>query len=77
MRKLSIIAFAVLTAPMAGCATPLLTPERCETLLQAADTVQAIAAVLIERGIEPERAANIANAVAQGQIALSVACAAI
>lgn len=74
MRILRCIGAVALCLAMPACAT-VLTPERCEVAIRAADTVQDIANVLVARGVEPERARQVADAVALGQLALSAACA--
>jgi hypothetical protein len=66
---------AALPLALCACAT-LFTPDRCETALAAADTAEALALLLVERGIEPERAARIAEGVFLGRVALSAACSA-
>lgn len=57
---------------LAGCET--IRVPSCAELLNAADTVEAIAALLEARGIEPESAAKVAEAVRQGRIAAQIAC---
>ncbi len=69
-RFLPIISAMALT----GCAT--LSPTRCEQVLNGLSTASEIVAVLQARGIEPEIAAKIAQAIMLGQISLSAACAA-
>lgn len=72
MKRLTLI-FAALT--LTGCAT-VLTPQRCEQALAAAQTAQEIIAMLQARGVAPETAAKIAAALSLGQITLATACAA-
>jgi hypothetical protein len=71
----AILAFCLATVPLAGCAT-ILTPQRCEAVLSGAQTAQDIIAVLIARGVQPDIAAKVGNALALGQITLATACAA-
>lgn len=61
---------------LGGCQT-ILTPQRCAGIDAAASTVEQIAAVLVSEGIEPARAAKLAEAVKVGQIALQTACASV
>lgn len=72
MKMALLIACAAVS--LSGCAT-VLTPARCASIDTAAATVEEIAAVLIGAGIEPARAAKLAEAVKVGQMALAVACA--
>jgi hypothetical protein len=64
------LAISLLALP--GCAT--LTPQRCASIDTAARTVEQIAAILIAKGVEPVKAAKLADAVKAGQIAMQVAC---
>lgn len=75
MKHLTASLLLALTA-LSGCAT-VLTPGRCETALSAAATTHDILAFLIARGVQPEIAAKIAQALSLGQITLGVACAAV
>ncbi len=68
-RFLPIISAMALT----GCAT-VLTPARCEAGLQAAETVQKIAAILEAAGYAPKLAAQVAQAVALGTVPFATAC---
>lgn len=73
MHMLKLPALA-LCAVLCGCAAPL-THERCEQAAAGLQTVEQIAAVLVNRGVEPEKARKLADAVLTGQLLLAVACA--
>jgi len=59
---------------LASCAS-LATPERCEQAAAGLASAEQIAVVLINRGVEPERAHKLADAVVTGQLLLAAACA--
>lgn len=65
---------------LTGCVTlaeaisDVLSPENCSTVLAAADTVDEIAKLLIDRGIEVDTARTVAEYVAQGRLAVSEVC---
>ena len=65
---------AALASLLPGCAT-VLTPQRCEQAAAGLATAAQIAQVLVDRGIEPARAAKLADAVVTGQMLLAAACA--
>ena len=67
-------AFATLALLLSGCAT-ILTPQRCAQAAAGLSTAAQIAQVLIDRGIEPAKAAKLADAVVTGQMLLAAACA--
>ncbi len=74
--KHPLFAAMLAVSTLSGCAT-VLTPDRCETALTGLGTAQDIVAVLIARGVQPEIAAKIAQALAVGQITLGTACASV
>lgn len=59
---------------LSGCAT-VLTPQRCEQAAAGLHSAAAVAQVLIDRGIEPGKAAKLADAIVTGQMLLAAACA--
>lgn len=61
---------------LAGCAHGLLSPDRCERALRAADTADRLLAILIDQGVEPERAAKLRDGLRLGLVSLAAACAA-
>lgn len=73
MKKLVIL---VVSLVLCGCAT-VLTPQRCEQALSGLQTAAEITAVLIERGVEPETALKVANAITLSQVTLTAACASV
>jgi len=70
----TLLAICLAAAPLSSCAT-VLSPERCEQALAAAQTAEQIIAVLVNRGMLAEKARRIAEAVLVGQVALEAACA--
>ena len=70
--------FLALTAAvlLCGCSA-LLSPTNCERTLSGLQTASEIVAVLQARGVAPEIAAKIAQALAVGQVTLAAACASI
>lgn len=71
--KIGLILAALALTP--SCAS-VFNPHTCTALLQGAQTLEQIAAVLIANGIEPTKAAAIAQAISIGKISLAAACAA-
>ena len=69
-----IASLAALTLLLSGCAT-IFTPPRCEQAAAGLATAAQIAQVLIDYGIEPGKAAKLAEAVATGRMLLAAACA--
>ena len=59
---------------LSSCAT-VLTPSRCETAMAGLTTVEQIAAVLVNNGVEADKASQIASAILIGKVALATACA--
>lgn len=55
--------------------TSFATPERCEQAAAGLNTAAQIAAVLVNRGIDPAKAQKFAEAIVTGQMLLAVACA--
>ena len=70
MRFLLPLALLSLTS----CAT-VVTPQRCEQAARLATTAEQIAAVLVNNGYAQDRAAQIAQAIMVGQVAIAAACA--
>lgn len=66
-----ILATAALS--LSGCAT-IATPQRCEQAAAGLSTAAQIAQVLIDRGVEADRAHKLADAVITGQMLVAVAC---
>lgn len=64
----------ILALLVASCAT-IATPQRCEQAAAGLQTASQIAAVLVNRGVEQQRAVKLAEAVATGQLLLAIACA--
>jgi len=77
MNKLLLAAALPLACalPLAGCAT-VLTEERCEAAIAGASTAEQIAAVLVNSGLDSERARKIADGIVLGRVAITAACAA-
>ena len=73
MNKAALAAAGALL--LAGCAHEILTPERCERALRAADTADRILAILIEQGVEPRLAAKLRDGLLVGQLTVAAACA--
>ena len=59
---------------LSGCAT-IFTPRRCEQAAAGLGGAAQIAQVLIDHGIEPAKAAKLADAVVTGRVLLAPACA--
>ena len=59
---------------LSGCAT-IFTPRRCEQAAAGLGTAAQIAQVLIDYGIEPAKAAKLADAVATERMLVAAACA--
>jgi len=74
MRKVKLITIAAAALSLASCAT-VLTPQRCEGALAAATTAEQVIAVLVNAGIEAEKAQAIAAAIMVGKLAIAAACA--
>lgn len=76
MKPIFAIPLILLTS---ACATlrEVFSPENCESALRAATSLEQILATLVEHGMDPERAQKIADALLQGQIAISTACSAV
>jgi len=66
--------FAALSLLLGGCTT-IFTPRRCEQAAAGLAGAAQIAQVLIDHGIEPAKAAKLADAVATGRMLLAAACA--
>lgn len=58
---------------LSGCAS-VLTPQRCEQAAAGLSTAAQVAQVLIDRGVEAQKAAKLADAVVTGQMLVAVAC---
>jgi hypothetical protein len=72
IRSISLIVAAAVA--LSGCATGL-TPQTCARAAAGLNTAAQIAQVLIDNGIEPAKAAKLAEAVATDRMLLAVACA--
>ena len=68
---------ALLAATLLSACSTVLTDRNCERGLTGLQTAQEIVAVLLARGVAPEAAAKIANALVIGQVTLAAACAAV
>lgn len=75
MKRL-ILAATLAAGTLSGCAT-VLSPANCERALSGLETAQEIIAVLQARGVAPEIATKIANALTLGSITLAAACASV
>ena len=74
MNKAALAAAGALL--LAGCAHDVLTPQRCERALRAAETADRILAILIEQGVEPRLAAKLRDGLMVGHLTVAAACAA-
>ena len=70
----NIASLVALSLLLSGCAT-IFTPRRCEQAAAGLATAAQIAQVLIDYGIEPAKAAKLADAVATGRMLVAAACA--
>jgi uncharacterized protein YceK len=70
----TIAPIAALCLLLSGCAT-IFTPRRCEQAAAGLATTAQIAQVLIDYGVEPAKAAKLADAVATGRMLIAAACA--
>lgn len=66
---------AVTCLALSACATTHLSARQCTDALRNLDTVEALANVLIQRGVEVDKAVKLANAVVTGRMVLEAACA--